>query len=138
MTNAEARTQLEDVLGVVREQLDIVEAICNDQLSCPIEIRMTATPGRGLEVNGETWTAPVALSIHRKAEVEFCDGCSYLGKDDAQNVCCKHPDNWERILIPFEKLEEWTDWDSDKHLEIPDECPLQTENSCSGKAERTP
>lgn len=61
-----------------------------------------------------------------------------MGTDDAQNVCCKHSDNWESILVPFEKLEEWEDWDSDKHLEIPDECPLIDGTLVHGKLEDLP
>lgn len=76
--------------------------------------------------------------MKKEAEVEFCDECPCIGTDDGQNVCCKHSDNWESILIPYEKLEEWSDWDSDKHLEIPDECPLIDRTLVRGKLKELP
>lgn len=67
MEREAARTQFEDVLGVIREQLDIVEAICNDQLNCPVKIEVV-THKEKPEVHGETWTEPITLLIHLKAE----------------------------------------------------------------------
>ena len=68
MTREEARTQFEDVLGVIREQLDIVEAICNDQLSCPIKIKIAAPTETGAQEGvahlvGKAIAHNVALSV---------------------------------------------------------------------------
>lgn len=79
------------------------------------------------------------VEMIKKAEVEFCDECPRIGTDDGQNVCCKHASNWESILIPYEKLkEEWSDWDSDKHIEIPDGCPLIDRTPVQGALKELP
>lgn len=66
MTDATARIQFGDVLGVIREHLNIVEDICNEQLDCPVKIEI-ASKGQ-LEAHKETWTGSITVSIHSEAQ----------------------------------------------------------------------
>lgn len=69
MKREAALIQFGDVLGVIREHLDIVEDICNDQLSCPIKIEIV-TPEVTITVTGKKWTAPVSLAVNCNMEEE--------------------------------------------------------------------